>query len=212
MIKWLKQIEIDFISPPKQAKKLVICHLRCLWWWNQHHKAIHHVNVYPFGGEISCQKWVKSNLDRAPPPLIWAVPNFPNSWLCYTMLHKWFDPSSFPMLYMAAIHLLEKWKIKPRNPVRAKIANTFLGMWIFFNGYRTKYWNKRRFISTYSRQSKGYGRVLVEGLKKIPLSFAGQTRVNMAQLFEGLKILLVCSRSIDIFDKGNVSSRSCKPD
>ena len=50
---------------------------------------------------------------------------------------------------------------------------------------------------------------MVEGLKKIPLSFAGQTRVNMAQLFEGLKILLVCSRSIDIFDKGNVSS---KPD
>ena len=34
----------------------------------------------------------------------------------------------------------------------------------------------------------------------------------MAQLFEGLKILLVCSRSIDIFDKGNVSSRSSKPD
>ena len=100
--------------------------------------------------------------------------------------------------------------MKPRNPFRAKIANTFFGMWIF--GYRTKYWNKRRFISTYSRQSKGYGRVAVNGLKKIPLCFAGQTRVNMAQLFEGLKILLVCSRSIDIFDKGNVSSRSSKLD
>ena len=34
----------------------------------------------------------------------------------------------------------------------------------------------------------------------------------MAQLFEGLKILLVCSRSIDIFDKGNVSSKSSKSD
>ena len=81
-------------------------------------------------------------------------------------------------------------------------------MWICFNGYRTKYWNKRRFISTYPSQTKGYGRVVVNGWKKIPLCFTGQTRVNMAQLFEGWKILLVWSRSIDIFDKG--SCRACR--
>ena len=85
-------------------------------------------------------------------------------------------------------------------------------MWIFFNGYRTKYWNKRRFISTYPRQSEGYGRVVVNGWKKDSPVFCRTDEGKYGATLWRVENTLGLFEINRYIWQGIVSSMSSKPD